>query len=544
MRNARLLLVILVCLGLLTLTPVAAGADRGNGAERAPEVELQILSFNDFHGQLDERSGLGGADYLAAHFRALEATTRNTVIISAGDMIGASPLVSALFHDEPTIEAANLMGVDYATVGNHEFDEGWQELLRMQFGECHPEDGCLDGDPFYGAEFPFLAANVIVEETGETLFPAYDIKTFQGVRVAFVGVVLEGTPTIVTASGVEGLEFLDEADAVNALMPELEKVNVEAIVVIIHEGGWATGPDTCGGSIVDIVERTDDEVDLFISGHTHAAYTCTIDGRMVTGARSSGRMFTEIDLTLNRVTKDVTSVTAVNHDTTRDVEPAADVTALIEKYDELAAPLMNQVIGTITADITEDSTAAGESALGDVIADAQLAGTAPVDKGAAVVAFMNPGGIRADLLFDEVSGGELPGEVTYGEAFTVQPFNNYLITMTLTGAQIDELLERQFEVGRILQVSEGFSYSWSTSSAVGSKVDPATIKIDGVAVDPGAGYRVTVNSFLADGGDGFTVLTEGTDRLTGGIDLDAFVAYFAANSPVPPGPQDRITVVP
>jgi 5'-nucleotidase len=528
------------------LAVIAPGAAAGNGQgqEKAPEVDLQILSFNDFHGQLAERSGLGGVDYLASHLRALEATTRNTVIISGGDMIGASPLVSALFHDEPTIEAANLIGLDYATVGNHEFDEGWQELVRLQEGGCHPVDGCQDGDPFDGADFPFLAANVVVEETGETLFPAYAVKTFQGVRVAFVGVVLEDTPTIVTAAGVEGLEFLDEADAVNAVMPELHQRNIHAIVVIAHEGGWSTGPDTCAGPIVDVVERTHEDVDLFITGHTHAPYTCTIDDRMVTSTRSAGRMFTEIDMTLNRVTKDVSSIVATNHATTRDVEPAADLTALVDEYTELSAPLANAVIGSITVDITEDATAAGESYLGDVIADAQLANTAPADKGAAVVAFMNPGGIRADLLFDEISGSELPGEVTYGEAFTVQPFNNYLITMTLTGAQIDELLETQFDVGRILQVSEGFAYSWSTSAPVGSKVDPATIKIGGVVVDPGGGYRVTVNSFLADGGDGFTILTQGTDRLTGDIDLDAFVDYFAANSPVPPGPRDRITVVP
>jgi 5'-nucleotidase len=229
------------------------------------------------------------------------------------------------------------------------------------------------------------------------------------------------------------------------------------------------------------------------------------------------------------------------------VTPAADLTALIDKYDTLSAPLANAVIGTITTDITETNNAAGESALGDVIADAQLVATAPAGLGDAVVAFMNPGGIRDDLFFAEISGGEAPGEVTFAEAFSVQPFGNSLVTMTLTGAQIDELLEQQW-VGqtspRILQVSDGFTYTWDASEPEGSKVDASTIKIGGVVVVAGTGYRVTVNSFLADGGDNFSVLVDGTDRLGGEVDLDALVTYFGANSPVAPGPQNRITRIP
>jgi len=552
MKHFRAGFVLLVCLALVAMAPIAS-AGPGKGAQQAPEVDLQILAFNDFHGQIQPyvstSSGgyiSGGAAYLATFIRDLEATTRNTVIISGGDLIGASPLVSALFHDEPTIEAANLMGVDFATVGNHEFDEGWQELIRMQEGGCHPEDGCLDGDPFYGAEFPFMSANVVRDDTGDTLFAPYRVETFQGVRVAFIGAVLQDTPSIVTASGVEGLTFLDEAEAINASVAELKKRNIEAIVAVVHQGGSSD----CTGAIVDVVEATDDEVDLFITGHTHATYVCDIDGRTVTSTTNAGRALTEIDLTLNRVTKDITSITAVNHNMNHalipDVEPAADVQALIDKYEELSAPLANEVIGGITADITRTLNAAGESALGDVIADAQLADTAPTGKGEAVVAFMNPGGIRTDLLYGQISGGEDPGEVTYGEAFAVQPFTNYLITMTLTGAQIEALLEQQFVVDRILQISEGFSYSWSDGAPIGSKVDPASIKFDGTPIDLGADYRVTVNSFLADGGDGFTVLTQGTDRLTGAIDLDAFVAYFASfgGTSIPPGPQTRITMIP
>lgn len=192
------------------------------GAEHSKPVALRILAINDYHGHIDSQffvSGLplGGADYLATYLRAFEAQAENTVIVSAGDMIGASPLISALFHDEPTIEAANLLGLDVATVGNHEFDEGTAELLRMQNGGCHPADGCLDGDGFDGAEFPFLAANVIDTASGETLFPPVVVRNFQGVRVAFIGVGLEGTPSIVIPSGVAGLEFLDEADTINTI---------------------------------------------------------------------------------------------------------------------------------------------------------------------------------------------------------------------------------------------------------------------------------------------------------------------------------------
>jgi 5'-nucleotidase len=532
---------IALVLGLLLVSVPAAGAAPGKGAATAPPVEVQILAFNDFHGQIEPYSTTaGGAAYLATFLRDLEATNPNTVIVSGGDLIGASPLTSALFHDEPTIEAANLMGMDLAVVGNHEFDEGWQELLRIQDGGCHPVDGCLDGDGYDGAAFPFLAANVIRDDTGKTLFPPYKVMTFNGVRVAFIGVVLEGTPSIVTASATEGLTFLDEADTINHYVRALKKRQIKAIVAIVHEGATAS----CGGAIVDIVERTHDEVDLFITGHTHNTYVCSIDGRTVTSTRNAGRVLTEIDLTLNRVTKDVVAVTAVNHNIGPTVPAAADVAALVAEYQALAAPLANVVIGSVTADIARSTNPAGESALGDVIADAQLA-YAPGARGA-VIAFMNPGGIRADILYGESSGGELPGQVTYGEAFKVQPFANYLTTMTLTGAQIDALLEQQWDAAgtRILQVSNGFTYSYSASALMGSKVDPATILLHGAPLDPAASYRVTMNSFLADGGDRFTVFTQGTDRITGMIDLDALVLYFGANSPVAPGPQNRITRVP
>jgi 5'-nucleotidase len=447
-----------------------------------------------------------------------------------------------------------MMDLDFNAVGNHEFDEGADELLRMQEGGCHPVDGCLDGDGFDGADFQFLAANVKVEATGRTLFPSVGIYAAGGVRVAFIGMTLEGTPTIVTPSGVAGLDFQDEADTANALVRSLRN-RVDIIVVLIHEGGAPSQPfpyDGCAangisGAIVDIVERTSNAVDLFITGHTHNAYICEIDGRPVTSSLSFSRVLTDIDISYDRLANRIVDMTIDNIPVVTTGTPAPDLEALVAKYRDLSAPLANRVIGSITADITRSANVAGESALGDVIADAQLAATTPVGFGEAVMGFMNPGGIRADLLFANSPGGEAPGEITYGEAFTVQPFGNSLVTMTLTGQQIKDVLEQQFDnpgVGqnRIMQVSNGFTYSWSLSAPTGSKV--SDLSLNGVPIDLGANYRVTVNSFMAEGGDNFTVLRDGTDRLGGALDLDALEAYFVANSPVAPGPQNRITQLP
>ncbi|MQA27737.1 MAG: bifunctional metallophosphatase/5'-nucleotidase [Micromonosporaceae bacterium] len=518
-------------------------------------VEVQLLGLNDFHGHLESHTPgtvrefpdsdpvrAGGAEYLATHVRDLRETNPNTMVVSAGDLIGASPLLSALFHDEPTVEAMNKIGLDLNAVGNHEFDEGAAELLRMQNGGCHPGDGCQDGDGFAGADFGFLAANVVDKQTRKPLFAPYAVKKFDGIKVGFIGMTLEGTPEIVTPDGVAGLDFLDEADTVNRYASELRrKHGVRAIVVLLHEGGVQTSPfgingcNGISGPIVDLVGRTSKAIDLFVTGHTHQPYTCDIDGRKVTSASSFGRLVTDIDMTLDRRSKDVAEIKVNNRIVTQTVDKADDISALIGKYDEIAAPLRDRVIGSTSAEITRTANAAGESALGDVIADAQVEATADADKGDAVAAFMNPGGIRADID---------AGDVTYGEAFTVQPFGNSLVTMSLTGAQLDTLLEQQWcgqSFPRILQVSAGFSYTWDATAPACDRVDASTIAIDGVAVDPSASYRITVNSFLASGGDLFHVLPDGADRLGGEIDLDALEAYFVAHSPVAPGTQDRIT---
>lgn len=539
--------------------PAAATDEPAPLAAPVTDVPLQILAMNDFHGNINTFStsfgGSGGAQNLATNIRQREAGVRNSIVVSAGDLIGASPLISALFHDEPTIEAMNLIGLDINGVGNHEFDEGPAELLRMQNGGTHPVDGNLDGDPFLGADFRFLAANVVVDATRKTLFPAYMVKTYQGVKVAFIGLTLEGTPTIVTPSGVAGLTFKDEVETINALVPKLQRQGIESIVILLHEGGFTTlgNQNNCGaglqGPVKTITEGLNPAVDLVIAGHTNAEFVCEINGIWVTMADNAGRIFTDIDVTLNTTTKDMTVQSIENVNNLQSAEDAPDLVALIDKYNALSAPLANTVIGEITADVTRTQNAAGESALGDVIADAQLAATSSATTGNAVAAFMNPGGIRDDLFFSEISGGEAEGEVTYGEAFSVQPFGNSLVTMTLTGTQIDTMLEQQFDnptvgASRMLQPSDGVSYVWSASAPVGSKVDIASITIGGTPIDPNATYRVTVNSFLADGGDNFFILAQGTDRLGGEVDLDALDTYFGANSPVAPGPQNRIVMVP
>ncbi|HEX2154922.1 MAG TPA: bifunctional metallophosphatase/5'-nucleotidase [Acidimicrobiia bacterium] len=526
-------------------------------------VQLQILALNDFHGNIattgdwgPDEAPVGRADYLAAHIRGAEAEVENSIFVSAGDLIGASPLISALFHDEPTIEAMNLIGLDLNAVGNHEFDESPEELVRMQEGGTHPTDGDFGGDVFQGAEFQFLAANVEVEATGETIFPPYSVETYDGVDVAFIGMTLEGTPTIVTQEGVEGLLFHDEVETVNALIPELQGQGIEAIVVLLHEGGFSEGGeegDECEGGLTgplaDIVPAFDDAVDLVVAGHVNDEFVCEVDGKWVTMADNAGRLYTDIDTSLSRLTGEM-MIEAIDNVPTyhSEVTAAADLTALIDEYDALSGPLANQVIGQITDDIPEDYDDSGETAVGNLIADAQLAATDEAGEGDAVVAFMNNGGVRTDegFLFAE-SSGEGDGNVTYAEAFAVQPFGNSLVTMTLTGQQIHDLLEQQFQgpaedEWEILHVSEGFSYTWDYTAEVGDKVDPADIMLGGAPIDLGAEYRVTVNSFLAGGGDGFSVLLEGTNQLGGDVDLDAMVDYFEANSPIAPPTLDRIDV--
>ena len=536
----------------LALCALAAQAS----AQAPAPVDLRILAINDFHGNLKPPPGgiriddpddkgkkvmvpAGGAEQMATLVKELRDGHKNSVFVAAGDLIGASPFLSAMFHDEPTIESLSLMGLAISSVGNHEFDEGKDELLRMQNGGCHQE-GCKGPHSFEGAKFHYLAASTFLTDGGTTLFPPYEIRTFDGVPVAFIGLTLKGTPEIISPAAAAGLEFRDEADTVNALVPELKAKGVEAIVVLIHEGGTPTGDyNACpaiSGAIVDIVKRFDKAVDVVISGHTHQAYICEIDGRLVTSADKFGTLVTAIDLKLDPVTRDVISAKAGNTIVRTTLAKDPEQTALIASYEKVAAPIANRRAGSITATLSRVPGLSGESVLGDIVADAQLAATRSEANGAAVMAFTNPGGIRTDIVMKD------GGAVSYADVFAAQPFRNRLVTLTLSGAQIKEALEQQWRDParpRILQVSRGFSYSWDAARPTGEHV--ATMMLNGATIDPATNYRVTVNDYLALGGDGFTVLKEGGSKQYGIYDDEALFAFFGVNSPVTPAPPDRIS---
>ena len=565
-------------ISVATLSP-ASSAD--SAAPDAPkEVRLQILALNDFHGQLEPSSSsssgringipAGGAEYLSTHLTNLRnqaaAEGRHSVTVAAGDLIGASPLISAAFHDEPTIEAMNEMGLDMTSVGNHEFDEGWRELLRMQIGGCLPDgDGkdnqnsCPTGEEFSGADFQYLSANVFHEDTGETVFPSVQVERYDGVPVGFIGMTLENTPNIVTRSGIEGLEFTDEVETANAVAEQLQAQGVKSIVVLLHEGGFPSdlsAYNACpgiSGPIVDINQGLSPSIDAVITGHTHQGYNCTLtdpegNPRLVTSASSLGRLVTDIDLTINGRSGEVKRAlaSAENRIVTRDVPKAAALTSLISTYKTLVAPIESKVIGQLSQGtaVSRSTDASGESPLGNLIADAQRADASTVTGGRVPeIAFMNPGGIRADLQADA------SGNITYGAAFATQPFNNYDVSMDMTGAQILTLLEQQWSgvntsvSPKILQVS-GLTYSYQHTAGGPYVLQPATVKVNGVAIDPARTYRVVANSFLSDGGDGFPAFVAATNKHFGGLDIDALASYLAAHNPYTPVATDRITVAP
>ncbi len=511
----------------------------------AGPISVQVLAINDFHGNLippnkgwtvgEQKVPAGGAAHLAAHLAEHRSQNPNTVVVSAGDLIGASPLISGLFHDEPTIEAMNAIGLDFNAVGNHEFDEGPQELMRMKKGGCHPKDGCF-GEPFEGAKFTFLAANVRKKGQAKTIFPPYVIRRFEGVPVAFIGMTLEGTPKSVPPV-VDDLEFADEADTVNALVRELSG-EVKTFVVIVHEGGRAKGGENAceglSGDIVDIVDRLDPAVDAVVSGHTHQAYVCRRKRMLLTSAGSFGRLFTKIQLTLDPATGDVTTSSAKNIivSPTGPSHVKAGVQTIVQRYQTMVAPLENREIGALTGPLPNERDEAGETVLGDVIADAHLFATRSAG---AQVAFMNTRGLRAPIIPKE-------GKVTYGILFGTQPFGNLLITMTMTGAQIHELLEAQWTPGRVrvLQISSTLNYAWSAGQPPGKRVDPASIMIDGTPLVLDKKYRVTVNDYLATRG----AFAKGTERVQGPIDVDGLQTYFKSASPVSPPKRGRIRRLP
>jgi 5'-nucleotidase len=532
------------------------------GCATAPggPVTVKLLAINDFHGALQPPAGglrapdpadatksitvnAGGAERLATAVAEAKAKNPHHLFVAAGDLIGATPLLSALFRDEPTVEALSAMGLALSAVGNHEFDRGAAELLRLQRGGCHPTEGCKGPAPYRGAGFQWLAASTVDTATGRTILPATAIRRFAGIPVGFIGLTLRETPSIVVPSGVAGLRFDDEAATVNALVPTLRAQGVEAIVVLVHEGGAPVGLDVNGcsgvsGPIVGIVEKLDPAVDVVISGHTHRAYNCRIAGKLVTSADKYGTLFTEIDVVLDPATRDVLRAEAVNRIVAPGFAKDARQTALIAAYEALARPLAQRVVGRIAAPLPRDDLPSGEIPVGRVVADAQLEATR--DAGAQI-ALMNPGGLRAPL-------GRAAGELRYEELFAVQPFWNNLVTVTLTGAQLVQALEQQWlnqPRPRVLQVSRGFSYTWDAGRPAGQRVVPGSVKLDGRAIAPDERLRVTINSFLAGGGDNFSVFkAHGAEPRTGVMDIDALEAWVSRQGVLSAPSEARIVRLP
>ncbi len=560
----------------------------GNLDPKGQLIDLQLLAINDYHGHLEANTPgtvagvpAGGAAFLSAKLNELREGNKYSLTVAAGDLIGGSPAFSGLFHDEPSVESLNIMQLDVSSVGNHEFDEGVTELLRMQNGGCHPVDGCYFPDaPYAGADFQWLAANVVDDE-GNTPLPPYSIERVNNVKIAFIGMTLEATDTLVAAAGIQGWNFLDEADTANALVPELQAQGVEAIVVLLHEGAQQNPPpgdvNACvdlTGPILAINDALDPAIDAIITGHTHLPYNCMLDDsagepRIVTSAYSYGRVVSELNLVLDKRTHDVRR--DLSHATNHVVEqstataasgyaaakkpklaPDAAIQALLAKWQPLVDAAGSTPIGTITADINRGGTPPGsnrgvESPAVNLVADAQLWATSA---SGAEIAFMNPGGVRSDLTYAQSqTPPEGDGVVTYGEAFTFQPFGNTLFTYEMTGAEIVSTLEEQCQpLGSSrpflhLGVSQGFTYDLAKTIVAGDcvSVTISNVKLNGAALNPTGTYNVTVNNFLADGGDNFTTLgAVSTPRLDGGNDLLALTNYLGTFSPVAPPSIDRV----
>jgi len=576
--------VLAILCGGLALAGCVSPGDRPSGRAAAP-IEITIIGINDFHGNLEPpqrtitvpaegaqpeaRVPAGGAAYLAGAIDAVRARSPNHLVISAGDLVSASPLTSSLFLDEPTILAMNLIRLDYNAVGNHEFDRGRAELLRLDRGGCEKHtqrQPCALDPAFPGADFPILAANVVTE-TGDTLLPAYGIRRFgrgrRRVDVAVIGMTTRGTPSLVSPSGIAGLTFRDEAETVNALIPRLKAQGADVIVVLIHEG-LDPGPsdrNACGqltGDLAQILQRLSPEVDVVVSGHTHNAYVCdfgTVDPQrpfLVTSAGSYGTMLTEIRLRVDPRTGAIVARNAENHivqgegfaDGSREVRISdrvavtrsnPEVAALVRRYAAAAAPLKARPVGRLAAPALREPVRSGESSLGNLVADAQLAA---MRSQGAQISLMNPGGLRDDLR------PAADGSVSFGQIYAVQPFGNVLMVRSFTGRQLKDVLEQQWASGsnvdlrKVLQVSSGFTYAYDTSRPAGQRV--SDMRLGGVPIRDEQVVRVAMSNFLAFGGDGFTALAAGTDEVGGPQDLDALETFFRANPNLVPPATDRI----
>lgn len=525
---SALALALMLALALAWSASAESRPDRGPRPERpVPEgriANVQILGINDFHGNLQSPRSVdgrpvGGAAYLAAYLDEYEARyPKTTIRVHDGDLVGASPLISGYYHDEPTIVASNLMDFDLGTLGNHEFDEGKDEMFRLLEGGQRADgaeikNGENTSDPnFPGADYPYVSANSVWAGTDDPILPPYQIIKRQGVKVGFIGVNTPETEKIVAPDAVAPFDFLDISDTVNRYVPELRRQGVESIVVLAHSGGRKADDGTLSGEIITETQEMSDAVDVVVSGHTHTLLDERVDGKLLVQAYSYGTAFDAIQLGIDRKTKDVVrsdaEVVTVFQDA---VTPDPEVAALVDEYERRISEVANEVVGTAATDITRASGPAGESALGDLIADAQrdFAGTD--------FAFMNPGGIRTEIF---------AGEVTYGELYAVQPFDNGLVRMDLTGQQIFDLLEQQWQADgrvRILQVS-GLNYTYNAQNPQGERI--TSITVNGQPIDRAATYSVAANGYIATGGDGFTVFTQGQNVQSVGGDLEALVEYI------------------
>jgi 5'-nucleotidase len=553
-------------------------------AQAAPAeepIQVRLIAFNDLHGHLEPGENsiavadprdpsrmlalrAGGAAHLAGAVRHLRAEQPASVLVSSGDLVGASPLVSALFRDEPTIEAMNALGLDLNAAGNHEFDHGVAELRRQIAGGCATEPrgsaaSCAGASrSFDGARFPFIAANVEDAATGVPLLPPFVIRTVGGVRIAFIGAVTRSTPGIVMPGGIRGWRFTAEAAALNRYARQLRAEGVNAIVAVVHEGGDADGGiNECNnprGPIFDIVRNLDAAIDVVLSAHTHRAYNCRVDGRVVIQGASFGRLLSVVDLQVDRgsgaVVRDRTRARNVPVANGLDDDaflrnayppfaPDPKIAAIVEHYRGRVAPLADRPVGRVATPFERLPPDQGDSPAGRLIADAHLAATRG---NGAQVAFTNTGGIRANLLPRRPDG-----VVTFGDIFTMQPFGNTLVTMTLSGAQLKSLLESQWRGTparpHFLQPSATLAYAWRDDAPAGERVVAGSIRIEGRPWERDAAYRVTVNSYLAAGGDRFRILVDGTDRSGGPLDVDALAQYLAqqsAKSPLAIDPRPRI----
>lgn len=503
-------------------------------------MSIDVVTVNDFHGRIEADGAAAGAAVLAGAVKQFREANPNTIFAGVGDLIGASTFTSFINDDNPTIDALNAAGLDVSAAGNHEFDQGWEDL----------RDRVQDR-----ADWEYISSNVFVTETGEpALAPAW-VKELDGVKVGFVGAVTEDLDSLVSPEGIADLEVRSIVDSVNAVADDLrdgDESNGEADVVIllVHEGAESVdvGAITPESPLGEIVYGVDDDVNAIVSAHTHLAYNHVIDGRPVVSAGQYGENLGLMNIQVDPKTKDLISITNEIKPLTAAGAPlypaVPEVADIVAKAKAEADVLGAIKVGDITADFNRARQTAGsenrggESTIGNFVADVQKWSTD------ADIALMNPGGIRANLAYASAGASDPDGNVTYREAATVQPFANTLVTLTLTGAQLKGVLEEQWQPAGSarpflkLGVSKGLVYTYDPAGAQGSRV--TSITLDGTPIDPAAEYTVAANSFLAAGGDNFSTFKQGAGkRDTGKIDLQSMVDWFDANKTASPDYAQR-----